>query len=121
MALIPKNGKPSLAATLIPHTEQIPHLTAGEDLAAFDVVEIRTNGLVMKRTTGVPRGVASTDSQLGEGMTIYRNVRAGYGSGMTPGAAVYANATGGLDTVSGAGLVEVGYAVDESRIQFTGF
>lgn len=118
MALIAKVGAPSLASTLIPHTEQIPHLTAGEAIDTFDVVEIASSGLVMKRTTGTPAGVASIAASVGEAVTIYRNVRAGYGSGLTPGAAVYANATGGLDDTTGE---EVGFAVDDSRIQFTGF
>ena len=118
MALITQVGEPSLAATLIPHTEQIPHLKAGEALPTCAVVTINSNGKVMKRTSGAPHGICSLAAQVGEGMTIYRNVRMGGFSGLTPGAIVYANATGGLDDAAGTA---VGFAVDANRIQFNGF
>ena len=124
MAAIAKNGTPSLASVKPGPNEQIPGLRAGEDIKGGDLCTIKADGLAYKRRAGeTVRGVAFVDAQSGEAVSIYRNVRFGYGSGLTPGADVFASGTvpGGLDTVGEAEPVKVGFAVDAQRIQFTGF
>lgn len=121
MAAIAKSGTPSAAATLIPHTEQIPGLTAGEAIAAGDLCTIAADGTVMLADAGnTVRGVSAGSAAIGEAVTLYRNVRFGYGSGMTPGTTVRLSGTvpGGLDDAGTEQIV--GYVVDATRIQFTG-
>lgn len=121
MAAVPKNGTPGLTSTLIPQNEQIPGLKAGEAIGAGDLCTIASTGLVMLSvTTNTVHGVASVDASAGEAITLYRNVRFGYGSGMTPGATLRLSATvpGGIDTAGTEQIV--GFAVDAYRIQFKG-
>jgi hypothetical protein len=121
MAAIPKAGTPSLASALPPQNEQIPGLKAGEAIGAGDLCTIASNGTVMKSVTGNRvHGVAAGPAATGEAVTLYRNVRFGYGAGLTPGQAVRLSATvaGGLDN-SGTEQI-VGVVIDATRIQFTG-
>lgn len=124
MAAIAKRSgaAPSLASTLPPANEVISGLLAGEDIEGGDLCEIASNGLVMKHADGTPRGVAAVDASQGEAVTLYRNVRFGYGTGLTPGADVFASTTvdGGLDDDGGEDGVAIGFCVDAERIQFTG-
>jgi hypothetical protein len=122
MALVPKVGLPTVSSTLVPQNEQIPELRAGEAIAAGDLCVIANTGLVMRVAGGgaVVHGVAATNAQIGQPITLYRNVRFGYGAGMTPGTVmrVSPGVAGAIDD-AGAGLI-VGYAVDAERIQFRG-
>ncbi len=121
MAAIAKSGTPSLATALPSHNEQIPGLRAGEAIAAGDLLTIRSTGLVHRSVTANRvHGVATVQAASGEAVSVYRNVRLGYGSGMVPGTLVRLSATvpGGLDD---AGTEQVvGYAVDAQRIQLVG-
>lgn len=121
MAAIAKSGTPSLATALPPHNEQIPGLRAGEAIAAGELLTIRPTGLVWRSITGNRvHGVATVQAAAGEAVTVYRNVRLGYGKGLTPGTLVRLSATvpGGLDD---AGTEQVvGYTVDAERVQFVG-
>jgi len=82
---------------------------------------IRSTGLVYRSVTGNRvHGVAGVQAASGEAVTLYRNVRLGYGSGMVPGTLVRLSATvpGGLDD---AGTEQVvGVTTDAERIQFFG-
>lgn len=121
MAAIAKNGLPSLATALPPQNEQIPGLRAGEAIGAGDLCTLASTGLVMKSvTTNTVRGVAAFGAAVGEAITLYRNVRFGYGAGLTPNTTVRLSATvpGGLDTAGTEQIV--GFVVDPTRIQFTG-
>lgn len=121
MAAIAKRGTPSLATALPPHNEQIPGLRAGAAIAGGDLCTIGVDGLVRPSVTGNRvHGVAAVQAASGEAVTLYRNVRFGYGSGMTPGTPARLSATvaGGLDDAGTEQLV--GFAVDAERIQFTG-
>jgi len=121
MVAIAKNGLPSLATALPPQNEQIPGLLAGEAIAAGDLCTIAGTGLVMRSvTTNAVRGVAAFGAPAGEAITLYRNVRFGYGAGLTPNTTVRLSATvpGGLDTAGTEQIV--GFVVDAARIQFTG-
>lgn len=123
MAAIAKYGKPTLASLLPPSNEVISGRLAGEDIQAGDLCTINTTGVVLKRAGGAtPRGVASIDASSGEAVTLYRNVRFGYGKGLTPGTDVYASTSvaGGLDDSGGEDGVPIGFVVDGERIQFTG-
>lgn len=121
MAAIAKSGTPSLATALPPQNEQIPGLRTGEIIGAGDLCTIVGNGVVMKSvTSNRVHGVASEGKPVGEAITLYRNVRYGYGAGLTPGTTVRLSATvaGGLDTAGTEQIV--GFVVDATRIQFTG-
>lgn len=123
MAAIAKSGVPSLASALPPQNEQIPGLLAGEAIGAGDIVMIAGTGRAMKRTaTNRAVGWAGVPASSGEAVTIYRNLRCAYGSGMTPGTLVYTSNTvaGGIDTTAATEQL-VGIAVDAYRIQFFGF
>lgn len=124
MAAIPKSGTPSLASALPPQNEQIPGLVAGEALGAGDLCTIAADGTVMQSGTGDRvHGVASEDTASGEAVTLYRNVRFRYGSGMTPGTSVYLSGTvaGGLDDATSVGNERIlGVVIDATRIQFVG-
>ncbi|MGI8483535.1 MAG: hypothetical protein ACR2OU_04655 [Thermomicrobiales bacterium] len=121
MAAIAKSGTPSMATALPPQNEQIPGLRAGEAIGAGDLCTIAGTGLVMRSvTTNRVHGVASAATPVGEAVTLYRNVRFGYGAALTPGATVRLSATvaGGLDDAGTDQIV--GFVVDTKRIQFAG-
>lgn len=122
MATIAKSGVPSLATALPPQNEQIPGLRAGEAIAAGDLCTIATDGTAMRTSAAgtVVHGVAAFAAQIGQAVTLYRNVRFGYGSGLTPSTAARVSATvpGAIED-SGTGVI-VGYVVDDTRIQFRG-
>lgn len=121
MAAVAKNGTPSLATALPPQNEQIPGLRAFEALGAGDLCTIGTDGLVRRSvTTNRVHGVAAVQASAGEAVTLYRNVRFGYGTGRTPGGLVRLSATvpGGLDDAGTEQLV--GFFVDAERVQFFG-
>lgn len=132
MAEIAKSGTPSLA-TALSHpgaNDQISGLIAGEAITGGDICYITSAGVAMRASGAAAnaaanaRGVAATTVASGEAITLYRNVRFGYGSGLTPGANYYLSGTvaGGLaDAASTGGTTVLGFAVDTKRIQFKGF
>src|SRR5690242_16171116 len=95
MADIAKSGTPSLASTLPANEQQIPGLLAGEAIAQGDICYIASDGTVMRATGAAAnaaanaRGIAAMAAATGEAVTLFRNVRFGYGSGLTPGANYY--------------------------------
>jgi hypothetical protein len=128
MTLVAKSGTPSLSSLTPPQNDQIAGLVAGEDIAAGDVCYIHSDGTV-RRSNGtadnaaaVAVGIAPTKAQSGQAVTLYRNVRFDYGSGLTPGAPLYVAATAGrLDTATTTGgLVPVAFCVTATRIHFVG-
>lgn len=130
MADIAKSGTPSLASTLPANEQQIPGLLAGEAIAQGDICYIASDGTVMRATGAAAnaaanaRGIAAMAAATGEAVTLFRNVRFGYGAGLTPGANYYlSGATAGAlaDAASTGGTKVLGFAVDATRIQFIGF
>lgn len=130
MAEIAKSGVPSLTSTTPAPEQQIPGLLAGEAIAQGDVCYVASDGTVMRATGAAAnaaanaRGIAASAAPIGEAVTLHRNVRYGYGAGLTPGANYYLSGTvaGGLaDAASTGGTKILGFAVDATRIQFIGF
>lgn len=128
MALITKNGTPSLASPYPSGGNVLRGLKAGEAIAAGDVIYIAADGTLM-RSNGTAATAAAVGSWIaagaaaaGEALTGFKNVAFHYGSGLTPGTPFYAAATaGGLDTAATTGgTVVVARAIDATRIQFTG-
>lgn len=121
MAAVAKSGVPSPATRTPPQNEHIPGLRAAEAIAGGDLCTIGSDGLVRRSvTTNRVHGVAGVQAASGEAVTLYRNIRFGYGKGLTPGTLVRLSATvpGGLDD---AGTEQVvGYTVDAERVQFVG-
>lgn len=121
MAAIAKSGTPSLATRTPPQNEHIPGLRAAEAIAGGDLCTIGSDGLVRRSLTGNRvHGIAGIQAAAGEAVTLYRNVRFGYGANLTPGALVRLSAAvpGGLDD---AGVEQVvGIVTDTQRIQFVG-
>lgn len=122
MAAIAKSGTPTVATRTPPQNEQIPGLVAGEAIGAGDACAIAADGTVMlAATTERVHGIAAYDAAVGEAVTLYRNVRFAYGSGLTPGAAVYLSTAtaGALDDATTTEQL-LGFVIDDSRIQFVG-
>jgi hypothetical protein len=128
MATVAKAGTPSLSSIIDPSEAQAYQvgsgLKAGEDIAAGDVVYIASTGRFMKSNGTAAtapakvRGIALGAATSGEALTVYRGVEVRYGSGMTPGAQLFASATAGLldDAATTGGTAAVGYVVDATRI-----
>lgn len=65
------------------------------------------------------RGMNFQAAAIGEGVTLYHDVNVRYGSGMTPGAKIFASGNAGLisDTATVGGKAPIGYVVDATRIR----
>jgi hypothetical protein len=128
MALIAKSGTPSVSSDLVPQTNMIVGLFAGEDIASGDVCYIASDGTIMRsngtsdNAAAVAIGIAPLAAATGEACTLYRNVNFHYGAGLTPGTLLYVGATAGrLDAAATTGgLTPVGFVVDATRIHFHG-
>lgn len=121
MAVIAKSGTPSLASPTPSRENTITGLKAGEAIAAGDVCTIASNGTIMRTAAGGDAiGIAAAATPAGEALTLYVNVNFHYGSGLTPGTALYAGANGALDDAGGEGGVAIARAIDATRIRFTG-
>lgn len=123
MADIAKSGTPSLASTLptAGDDREKSGLVAGEALGAFDACYIASDGTVMKSTGAAAnaaakvRGYAPMATASGQSVTLLRNVRVRYGTGMTPGTDIFlSGATAGAlaDAASTGGTAPIGYVVD---------
>lgn len=124
MATLAKSGTPSLASVLPPQNMQIAGLLAGEAIAAGDLCYIASTGRIL-RSNGTAatapakvRGVALEACASGEAVTIMAYVNIRYGSGLTPGADLYASATAGAidDAPTTGGTGPIGFVVDATRI-----
>jgi hypothetical protein len=125
MADIAKSGTPSLASVLPGQNDRHSGLLAGEDLAAFDACYIKSDGKVWRATGAAAnaaakvRGYAAEACKSGEAVTLFFDIVARYGAGLTPGADYYlSGATAGAlaDAASTGGTAPIGYAVDATRI-----
>jgi hypothetical protein len=123
MALIAKSGTPSLSAVLPPQNDQF-QLVAGEAIAAGDLCYIASDGTAM-RSNGTSAnaaakcvGIAAMAAPSGEAVTVYRNVRFHYGTGLTPGAQLYVGATAGRidNAATTGGTAPIGFVVDATRV-----
>ena len=105
-------------------------LYAGEILYPGDSCYIKSDGSVW-RSNGTAanaaakgRGIVNQKYQVGEAVTLFRNVNFGYSDGLlTPGQDLYVSATnpGGLSTTATTGgTTPVAFAVDEYRIHYHG-
>lgn len=117
MATVNKAGTPSLSSVLPPQNSTIVGLYAGEAIEAGDVCTIASNGTIVRSDGSAADGIALVGAPEGEAITIARNVNVRYGSGLTPGARLYAGSGGALDDASG---VPCGFVVDSTRIHFYG-
>lgn len=125
MALIAKSGTPSLSSILPPQNCVVGSgLLAGEDIAAGDLCYIKSDGKIwLANGTAVNAaakvdGIAARAAKSGEAVTIFRNVEFNYGSGLTPGARLYAGATAGrIDAAATTGgTAPIGFVVDATRV-----
>jgi len=124
MAQITRVGTPSLASLLPNGADVLAGLFAGEALTAFDACYVKSDGLVWKsngtsaNAAAKVRGYASKATASGEPVTLYKNVRVAYGTGMTPGTAVFLSATAGTlaDGATTGGTAPIGFVVDATRI-----
>lgn len=128
MAQITKIASPSLASLLPNHgsDKEHPDLVAGENLGAWDACYINANGMVYKATGAAANAAARVRGwcpdggrNAGEAVTLLRNCRVEYGSGLTPGTDLYLSGTvaGGLaDAASTGGTEPIGYVVTPTLI-----
>ncbi len=129
MAEITKVGTPSLSSILPPMSMQLAGRTAGEAINPYDVIYIKeSDGKVYKATGAAAteparaRGYSPDAHAVGdEDVTIYfGDVTVRYGSGLTPGKALYLSGTvpGGLaDAASIGGTAALAFVVDATRIR----
>lgn len=123
MALITKNGTPSLSSPTPSRENTITGLHAGEAIAAGDICGIAEDGRIMKAdgTEIVPRGIAAGRAAAGDPLTLYIGVNFHYGANLTPGADLFLGTDpGSLDDAGGEGAVPIGFVVDTTRIRFHG-
>jgi hypothetical protein len=125
MADIAKSGTPSLSSVLPPASQKISGLLAGEAIAAGDACYIKASDGKVWRSTGTAanaaaqvRGFAFQAASSGAAVTLVFDVNINYGSGLTPGAAVYLSATAGAlaDAATTGGSAAIGFCVDATRI-----
>lgn len=95
------------------------NLKAAGTLPAAALVYINSDGEVALSDGTIVHGIIMRDAVAGEEVTIFQEgVRLRYGTGMTPGAVLYANATGGLDTAPQANdALGVAFAISATDIQ----
>lgn len=125
MAMVAKSGTPSLASVLPPQNCQIAGLLAGEALAAYDACYIKSDGKVWKSTGTAANAAAKVDGwaaeacAVGEAVTLFFDVTARYGAGLTPGARYYLSGTAGLieDAATTGGTAPVAFAIDATRVR----
>lgn len=129
MAEITKIAIASLASLLPNGTDILSgNFYAGEDLAVFDACYIKPSDGKIYRSIGTAlgadaakvRGYTPETVKAGNAVTLYKNVRATIGAGLTPGKNVYLSGTvaGGLaDAASTGGINPIGFTVDGTRIQ----
>lgn len=130
MTLIAKSGTPSLASNHPTGGQVIAGLKAGSGgVAAGDVCYIDASTGTALPCDGtaadakaVAHGIAAGDAQVGEAVTLYRDVAFHYGSGLTPGDLYYVGATAGRldDAATTGGTLPVAFAIDATRIMFFG-
>ena len=120
---VARRTRPSIDAATAMYAGQISGLVAGEDIAEGDFTKIRASDGRLIRTTGVAgevvAGMAPRTARTGEPLTIYGiNTRAGYGTALTPGQALYLSATAGRlgDAAAVAGNPPVAVAVNATDI-----
>lgn len=125
MATLTKVGTPSISTTTPCPAHHISGLVAGEAIAAGDLVYIHSGGTVRK-TNGTSAnaaakvdGIALQAAAIGEGVSMYFDVNVRYGSGLTPGARLYASATAGAidDAATTGGTAPIGFVIDATRIR----
>jgi hypothetical protein len=128
MAEVAKTGTPSPASLLIPATNKISGLFAGEDLAPGDACYIKASDGKVYRATGaaanaaaVVHGFVPTVAYVAQAdaITLIHGSVWRYATALTPGAKLYLSGTvaGGLaDAASTGGTTAVGFVVDATRV-----
>lgn len=125
MAEIAKSGVPSVSTPTPDATHRISGLISGDTIAAGDACYVNSAGLVMRATGAAAnaaakvRGWAAQAAAVGESITLMHNVGFRYGAGLTPGASYFLSGTvaGGIaDAASTGGTIEIGWAIDATRI-----
>ena len=126
MAIVTKASDPSLDTVTARYADSISDLKAGEALTAFDLVYIKSDGLLWKAdgtaatAPADAKGVCARAVAAGEPVTVFGNgCRLRYAaSTLTPGATLYVGATAGkFDTAATTGgATGIAYAVTSSDI-----
>lgn len=129
MALITKatSPVPSLSSLTPPQGDQF-QLDAGEAIAAGDLCYIASDGTAMlsngtsANAAAKCVGFAAKAAASGAPVTLYRNQRMHYASGMTPGAQLYVGTTAGrIDTAATTGgTAPIGFVIDATRVYIHG-
>ena len=121
MAAITKIANPNLDAnTAIKATQVAGELLAGEDLGMADPCYVASTGRVMRtapQTATKVHGFPPRATKSGEAVTLYREMRVKYGSGLTPGIPVGLNATtGNAGEIDDSPSDILGFAIDASDL-----
>lgn len=124
MATLTKAGTPSLATTL---HDPGPHQVKGRastDLAAGDLVYLKSDGTLEKadgtaaNAKALAVGMMPKAAKSGEKCVAYHGVEFNYATGLTVGARYYASATAGAldDATTTGGTVAVAFATTATTI-----
>lgn len=121
MAAVAKSGTPSPASVLIPATNRLSGLVAGEALAAGDACRINAADGRVFRSSGAAataaakvRGFAAMAAAVGEAVTLVTEADWHYGAALSPGADLFLSAVtaGALDDAATVGgTAPIGYVV----------
>ena len=127
MAEISKSGTPSICtATPCPAHTVANGITAGEAIAAGDACYIKNDGKAWKATGAAANAAAKVDgfaakaAAVNGAVTLYTDLEWHYGSGLTPGTALFLSGTvaGGVaDAASTGGTGVIGRVVDANRVR----
>jgi outer membrane protein assembly factor BamB len=126
MADVDKTGTPSLSSVEPQQGDSITGLVTAEAVEAFDACYINSAGKIALATAAAAdekiyvRGYAARAAAAGAPVTLFRECRARYGAGLTPGANLYLSSTtpGGLvDAAPANAPSAIGYVVDATRVQ----
>lgn len=121
MAKIEKSGVPTVATGSPGFEHQFAGHVAAEALEAGDACTINADSEVVHWTPGTMYcGIASSDTPIDDGVTLYHGVTFHYGSGLTPGAPVYlsVDGDGAIDNAATTANKPIGFCRDATRVYF---
>lgn len=118
---------PTISSLLLGHNNRISGLIAGEDLAAFDAVYVKSDGKVW-RANGTAanaaarvRGFAAEKAYAAQNdaVTVVNNCEVAWANALTPGIDLFLSAAvpgGFTDTATTGGATAIAYVKDANHI-----
>jgi hypothetical protein len=131
IADIAKSGTPSLATAIPCPAHQVAEgsTVAGEAIAAGDVCYVKAADALVYRAIGTAVneaarawGIAARAANIGEPVTLHKDVAYHYGAALTIGTPLYVGTAAGAlaDAATTGGLTKVAHVISATRIRFKG-